>query len=150
MFSFNVLYVNKPTILSDQYTANSYLQTEINTLDQTIQEVRTIKEQKAELTQRMEVVQYLQINRSEVVAMFDAFVRTLPSGIYVTNVQKQGGEITVSGVAESNTRVSEFMKNIEKSKAFMDPRLTEIKSEDKDNPNIRFFELKMKREALKE
>jgi len=133
-------------ILQDQYAANNLLQTEISILNQKIKEVRKIKEDKDYLTNRMQVVQELETNRSDMVIMFNEFVRTLPNGVYVTGLTKKGDEIIITGKAESNTRVSELMKNLENSEAFMSPVLTEIKSEDKENPNIRFFELKMQTE----
>jgi len=135
-------------ILTNEVRANEYLQSQIVDLDQQIQEVREIKEKKSELINRMEIVQQLQTNRTEIVQMFNEFVRTLPSGVYITSIEKKGPEIILTGKAESNTRVSELMKNIEKSIAFKDPRLTEIKTGDKDDSSVRTFELKMQRETL--
>lgn len=143
-----LVHVTYSRILAGELRANNYLRSELTVLDQQIQEVREIKEKKAELISRMEVVQQLQTNRTEIVHMFNEFVRTVPNGVYITSIDKEGKDITITGKAESNTRVSDFMKNIEKSNAFMDPRLTEIKTGEKDNPDARIFELKMQRESL--
>lgn len=143
-----LVHVTYARILSSEIRGNNFLRSELTTLDQQIQEVRDIKEKKTELINRMEVVQQLQTNRTEIVQMFNEFVRTVPDGVYITSIEKKGKEITVTGKAESNTRVSEFMKNIEKSDAFMDPQLSEIKTGEKDNPDVRIFELQMQREPF--
>lgn len=135
-------------MISNQAHVNDFFREKITVLDQQIQEVRTIKEKKNELINRMQIVQNLQTNRTEIVQMFNEFVRTLPNGVYITALEKKGTQITVKGKAESNTRISEFMKSLDKSEAFMDPQLTEIKSDDKDEPDVRTFELQMTMQPL--
>jgi type IV pilus assembly protein PilN len=78
---------------------------------------------KERLLARMEIIEQLQRSRPEVVHIFDELVRTLPDGVRLTSVKQTGRRIEIKGDAESNTRVSAFMRNIDKSKWLTQPDL---------------------------
>jgi type IV pilus assembly protein PilN len=78
----------------------------------------------------MKAIEALQSSRPLVVHLFDELVTTLPEGVYLTDVRQQGATITLQGIAESNARVSNFMRNIEASKWLRNPRLEVIESSD--------------------
>jgi len=112
--------------LEEQNGRNTYLETEIATLDKQIEEIKKLKEQTAALLQRKKVVESLQANRAETVYLLDQLVRQLPDGVYLKNVQQRGNRVTVVGFAQSNARVSTFMRNLESSPYLEKPSLIEI------------------------
>jgi type IV pilus assembly protein PilN len=114
--------------LEEQNGRNNYLESEIATLEKQIDEIKKLKEQTAALLQRKKVVESLQANRAETVYLLDQLVRQLPDGVYLKNVQQKGNKVTVGGFAQSNARVSTFMRNLESSPYLEKPVLIEIKA----------------------
>ena len=114
--------------LEEQNGRNNYLETEIATLDKQIDEIKKLKEQTAALLQRKKVVESLQANRAETVYLLDQLVRQLPDGVYLKSVQQKANKVTVGGFAQSNARVSTFMRNLESSPYLEKPVLIEIKA----------------------
>ncbi|MBS0290225.1 MAG: PilN domain-containing protein [Proteobacteria bacterium] len=112
---------------------NGYLKNEIKKLDEQIAEIQTLQKEKEQLLARMEIIQQLQTNRPQIVRLFDVIVHTVPEGLYLTNLTRTGNNIVTDGKAESNTRVSTFMRNIEASHWLKDPVLTLIQADNKDN-----------------
>lgn len=109
---------------------NRYLKEEIKMLDQQIQEIDFIDKEKKQLLQKMKVIQLLQASRPEAVKLFDGMTRLVPQGLYLSNLSRQDDRIMLEGKAESNTRVSALMRNIEASKLLSDPRLSLIQAVD--------------------
>jgi type IV pilus assembly protein PilN len=114
--------------LEDQKGRNSYLESEIAVLDKQIDEIKKLKEQTATLLQRKTIVESLQANRAETVYLLDQLVRQLPDGVYLKGVTQKGNRVTVNGFAQSNARVSTFMRNLEASPYLEKPNLIEIKA----------------------
>ena len=110
---------------------NTYLKNQIQILDQKIVEIQKIEKEKKELLAKMEVIQQLQASRPEVVQFFDGIVRVVPSGLFLTNLSRTGTKILIDGKAESNTRVSTFMRNIESTSWLRDPQLSLIQADEK-------------------
>src|SRR3954467_6733008 len=71
----------------------------------------------------MQVIEQLERSRAEVVHLFDQLVRTLPDGIYLTSIKQADRKIQLKGVAQSSTRVSTYMRNIDGSEWLADPSL---------------------------
>jgi type IV pilus assembly protein PilN len=109
---------------------NAYLGEQIARLDRQIREIQALEQERAQLIARMKAIEALQSSRPLVVHLFDELVTTLPEGVYLTDVRQQGATITLQGIAESNARVSNFMRNIEASKWLRNPRLEVIESSD--------------------
>ena len=114
--------------LEEQQGRNGYLELEIVALDKQIEEIKKLKEQTAALLQRKKVVESLQANRAETVHLLDQLVRQLPDGIYLKGIAQKGDRVTVNGFAQSNARVSTFMRNLESSAYLEKPSLIEIKA----------------------
>ena len=76
----------------------------------------------------MEVIQSLQQTRPQIVHLFDELVRTVPEGIFLKNIKQNGKNLTIDGVAESNGRVSAYMRNIDASDWMSTPKLKVIKT----------------------
>jgi type IV pilus assembly protein PilN len=114
--------------LQTQQARNKYLQDEIVKLDKQIAEIRKLKEQTAALLARKRVVETLQSNRSEVVHLLDQLVRQLPDGVYLKALKQTGTRVTITGLTESQARVSTLMRNLESSPRLEKPGLVEIKA----------------------
>lgn len=127
---------------------STYLRHEITLLDSKIKEIQALKKQKEALIARMQVIQTLQANRTQVVHLFDELISVLPSGVYLKQVKRQGDSVNLIGKAESNTNVSVLMRNIEKSHWLAEPLLNEIKSEDARSEIDRDFSLHLMHQTL--
>ena len=114
--------------LETQQARNKYLQEEIVKLDKQIAEIQKLKDQTAALLARKRVVETLQSNRSEVVHLLDQLVRQLPDGVYLKAVKQTGTRVTITGLTESQARVSTLMRNLESSPHLESPGLVEIKA----------------------
>lgn len=112
----------------NQLDRNKFLTTEIAKLDKEIEEINRLKEQTASLLARKQVVETLQGNRSETVHLLDQLVRQLPDGMYLRSIKQQGAKVTVTGVTQSQARVSTLMRNLESSQKLEKPALVEIKA----------------------
>ena len=123
-------WVQVDSMVSAQDSRNSYLQREITVLQGMIDEIKKLESEKEGLMQRMGVIQELQRSRPGIVHMFDAMVFSIPEGVYFTEVARKGHVVTIEGRAQSNARVSNFMRNLDESKWFDNPRLIVIDSAD--------------------
>jgi type IV pilus assembly protein PilN len=111
-----------------QVSRNKYLQDEIAKLDKQIAEIQKLKEQTAALLARKRVVETLQGNRSETVHLLDQLVRQLPDGVYLKGIRQAGTRVTITGLTQSQARVSTLMRNLESSPQLENPGLVEIKA----------------------
>jgi type IV pilus assembly protein PilN len=114
--------------ISEQNARNQVLKNEIAVLDKEITEILGLEQQKARLLARMQVIEQLQRSRPEVVHLFDQLVRTLPEGVYLTSVKQTDKRIQLNGVAQSSTRVSSYMRNIDASEWLSDPALEVVET----------------------
>ena len=114
--------------IENQKDRNKYLTAEIVKLDKQIDEIKRIREETASLLSKKQVVEGLQSNRSEPVYLLDQLLRQLPEGLYLKSIKQTGAKISVTGYAQSNARVSAFMRNIDASPYLGNPNLIEIKA----------------------
>jgi type IV pilus assembly protein PilN len=128
-------------MISGQEERNAYLQREIALLDRQIKEIQELEKTKANLLARMNVIQQLQQSRPEVVHLFDELVVTIPEGVLLNKVQQSGRNVVLEGQAQSNARVSAFMRNIEASGWIGNPRLLLIEHKDKTGTGLSHFRL---------
>jgi type IV pilus assembly protein PilN len=101
--------------ISSQNDRNKLIQGQIEEVNKQITEIQNLEQQKNRLQARIEVIEQLQRSRPVVVHLFDQLVRTLPDGVHYTSVKQNGATLQVAGVAQSNSRVSALMRNIESS-----------------------------------
>jgi type IV pilus assembly protein PilN len=118
--------------ISHQEDRNRVLQDEIAQLDKQIEEINGLDAQKRRLLARMEIIERLQRSRPEIVHVFDEIVRILPEGVYLTYLKQSGERFEFRGVAQSSTRVSSFMRNIEASEWLSDPSLQIVETRARD------------------
>jgi type IV pilus assembly protein PilN len=114
--------------VDNQNGRNKYLTGEIASLEKQIEEIRRIREETASLLAKKQVVEGLQTTRSEPVHLLDQLLRQLPEGLYLKSIKQTGIKVNVTGYAQSNARVSAFMRNIEASPYLEAPNLIEIKA----------------------
>lgn len=138
------VHIHVNGLVSNQNSRNSLLDNEIKVLDQKIQEIKDLEKTKANLLSRMDVIQQLQVSRPQIVHLFDELVSTLPEGTFITKVEQKGTTITVRGRAQSNARVSAYMRNIEKSEWLTEPALKVIENKEQTQTGLSHFELQAK------
>ncbi|ETO93579.1 PilN domain-containing protein [Legionella oakridgensis] len=114
-------------LIENQSSRNQQLQNEITTLEKQIKEIEEIKNVRQALIARMVIIQNLQATRSLTVRLFDELVKIMPDGVFLTSVERQGDKIILLGYAESNSNISQLMRQIEHNKWIKEPDLTEIK-----------------------
>ena len=122
--------------ISGQNTRNQFLEQEIVKVKAQNEEIKTLGKQKDRLLARKKVIEQLQANRSQMVHLFDSLVRTIPDGVALANIKQEGEILTLEGRAQSNARVSAYMRNLEGSGWMTNPDLSiiEAKGPDKAGP----------------
>ena len=111
-----------------QNEKNALLKKEIVKLDAQIADIQDLENRKQRLVARMEIIERLQRKRPEIVHLFDEIVKTVPEGVYLTNIKQTGNRLEIHGVAQSSTRVSTFMRNIDGSVWMDNPVLLVVES----------------------
>lgn len=124
-FLINTYYNNQ---ISGQNERNAYLQGQIAQVDKQITEIDKLDKSKTKLLARKQVIEQLQANRSQMVHLFDALVRTIPDGVILTSIKQEGDKLTLEGRSQSNARVSTYMRTLEGSGWMTKPDLSIIEA----------------------
>jgi type IV pilus assembly protein PilN len=111
-----------------QNAKNNLLKKEIVKLDAQIADIQDLENRKQRLVARMEIIEKLQRQRPEIVHRFDELSHIVPEGVYLTQIKEAGKKIEIHGVAQSSTRVSTFMRNIDGSTWLTSPELQVVES----------------------
>jgi type IV pilus assembly protein PilN len=117
-------------VIDTQNGRNAFLEGEIKKVEGKIKEIKDLEEEKNKLLARMKVIEALQLQRPQMVHVFDELVQALPDGVYLTSFKQNGTAITIEGIAQSNARVSAFMRNIDASHWLTEPKLNVIQATD--------------------
>jgi type IV pilus assembly protein PilN len=121
------VYVWYQAQISSQQNKNTFLQGEIKKLETQIKDVATLQAEIASLRARQQAVEDLQSGRNMPVHLLNELVKQLPDGVYVNSMKQDGTNIALSGVAQSNERVSELLRNLSNNSTWlMRPELIEI------------------------
>ena len=123
-----VAYLMMGSMISSQQARNDRLRLEIRHLDKQIEEINSLESSKQKFIARMEIIETLQRSRPEIVHVFDEIVRTLPDGVYLTGIKQVDKRLKFEGVAQSSTRVSALMRNIDASEWLKSPELEVVES----------------------
>jgi len=115
-------------MISNQQSRNQRLTNEIVELEKSIAEIDGLERQKERLLARMEIIEELQKSRPEIVHLFDELVRQLPEGVYLTGLKQTGSRVEIRGVAQSSTRVSALMRQIDASAWLGDPEVERVET----------------------
>ena len=112
--------------ISYQESRNNYLTEQIKAAEAKIEEIKELEQKKERLIERMSIIQELEKSRPQVVHLFDELVKQVPQGVYFTEMEQKGDKIILTGVAQSDARVSSLMSNIEISQWLTNPKIYEI------------------------
>ncbi len=134
-----LIHINISRMIDHQNSRNTTLTNEIAQLDIQLTKIKDLEDTKAKLLSRMDIIQSLQQKRPQIVHLFDEIVKTIPEGLHITNIKQTANNITISGIAESNGRVSAYMRNIDASDWMTKPRLQVIESTRKDGRGSKFI-----------
>ena len=121
-------YLLMDSMVSAQIARNEELNQEIAELDKQIEKINSLEADKARFIARMEVIEKLQRSRPEIVHVFDEIAKQIPDGVYLTAITQTGGRLKFEGIAQSSTRVSAFMRNIDASNYLKDPELDVVET----------------------
>lgn len=114
-------------MITDQQSKNIFLQREIKVLEEQIKEIASIEDEIASLRARQKAVEDLQSDRNLPVHLLTELVKQLPDGVYITAIRQSGQTITMQGMAQSNERISELLRNLASNTPWLDkPELSEI------------------------
>jgi type IV pilus assembly protein PilN len=117
------------SMIDAQDSRNERLREEIKVLDKQIEEINALESSKQKFIARMEIIEKLQRSRPEIVHLFDEIVRQLPEGVYLTGVKQTDKRLKFDGIAQSSTRVSTFMRNIDGSEWLKNPELQVVQTQ---------------------
>jgi type IV pilus assembly protein PilN len=124
-----VWYLIVEQLISGQHQRNAFLQAEIAKLDIQIKDIASLKAEIASLKARQKAVEDLQIDRNVPVHVLNELVRQVPEGIYITSVKQDAKSLNVAGIAQTQERVSEFLRNTAyNSEWLVRPELIESKA----------------------
>ena len=127
-----------------QLSRNRFMSNEIAKVDEEIKEISELQKVRRSLIERMEVIQDLQGSRPSIVHLFTEIVSTVPNGVYLQTLAQTGNNLLINGEAESNARVSTYMRNLSASEWLKEPNLTVIEIEDITVNRISTFTLTVK------
>jgi type IV pilus assembly protein PilN len=131
-------YLMMDSMVSAQDARNARLKDEISELDKQIEKINSLEADKARFIARMDVIEKLQRSRPEIVHVFDEIAKQLPDGVYLTEITQTGQRFRFEGVAQSSTRVSAFMRNIDGSSYLKNPELDIVETKKNEASGARF------------
>lgn len=116
-----------------QTARNDFLRGQISTLDAQVAEINQLRQQKEDIRARMNVITGLQGTRPVIVRVFDELVRALPEGVYFESLDRREATISIEGVAESYSRITDLMRRIDGSEWFTEADISDISASDTQN-----------------
>jgi len=119
-------------LIDNQNSRNQFLTDEIAALEVKIKEIEDLEKRRADLLQRKKVIEELQASRSQMVHLFDELVRTIPDGVRLRSIKQVGQQLTLEGIAQSNARVSSYMRALQQSGWVTNPDLNIIEAKGSD------------------
>jgi type IV pilus assembly protein PilN len=137
-------------MISSQEARNERLTVEITELEKDIKEIDGLERQKERLLARMEIIEQLQKSRPEIVHLFDEISRQLPEGVYLTGMKQTGARVEIRGVAQSSTRVSALMRQIDASEWMMDPEVERVETKQSGSSRQSEFVVYLKQRQMGE
>lgn len=133
---------------SIQESRNVFIKTEITRLEAQIKDIATLRSEIEALKARQKAVEDLQLDRNTPVHLLDELVKQTPEGVYLRTVKQTGTVVAVTGVAQTNERVSEFLRNTSYNATWLEkPELVEIKAANVGTPGRdvrRLYEFSMR------
>ena len=122
------IWIHYNTKIDIQEQRNKQLTQELKKLDEKITKIQDLEKERSGLLARMNIIQDLQSRRPLTVRLFDELVRVVPEGLHLINFEQHGNTLKISGEAQSNARISDFMRSLDASEWFANPRLEIIET----------------------
>jgi type IV pilus assembly protein PilN len=142
-----VWYSALQQVTAAQIDRNSFLKAEIARLDSQIKDIATLRQDIEALKARQRAVEDLQTDRNVPVYLLNELTRQVPEGVYLTSINQQGQTVSVRGIAQTNERVSELLRNTFYNSPWLEkPDLVEIKAvtQGAGRDSRRLFEFSMR------
>lgn len=136
--------------IENQQSRNHLLQTEIANLEKQVKEISDLKKKRDDLLARIKIIQDLEGTRPLIVRYFDDLVRAIPDGVFLTFIGRQGNTINLEGIAESYSRVSTLMRNLEDSDWFSGPKLSSVSAVPREGEAAQSFKMSVNTSVPKE
>jgi len=114
---------------------NQLIREQLGVLDAEIREVTELREKREQLLQRIEVIQSLQQQRPVTIELLDQLTGSLTEGIYLTDVRRQGNQLTIQGHATPSQALSDWMRSLEQQQRFREPVLRSVTSDESIGAN---------------
>ncbi len=131
-------------LIEHQNQRNQYLHLQTTLLNKKISKIQNLNKTKRSLLNRMKIVERLEANRPAVVHLFEQLVTISPQGLYLTDFSQRGDAVSLSGIADSNARVSTYLRNLDASHWFADAKLELITAKKTSIGTLSNFRLTVK------
>lgn len=135
-------------LTSEQQRRNQYLGAEIGRLEVQIKDIANLRAEIESLKSRQKAVEDLQTDRNTPVHLLNELASTVPEGIYLTTIRQADKIVTISGIAQTNERISEFLRNVSRNSEWLEkPELVESKVANlstNDRDQKRLFDFSMR------
>ncbi len=124
-----VWYLALQQLIGEQQSRNQFLKDEIARLDVQIKDIASLRAEIDSLKARQKAVEDLQTDRNTPVRLLDELVKQTPEGVYLTSLKQTAHQVQLAGIAQSNERVSEMLRNLLYNSQWLEqPELIEIRS----------------------
>jgi type IV pilus assembly protein PilN len=125
----------------NQNSRNNYLKQQIEVLDRQIAQIKEISKAKDAIGLRMALIEQLQVSKNLTPILFDELVKLVPAGVSFEGMSRTGNNLRITGMSDSNNRLSSFMRALEESEVFVDPVLSSIVADKSGINAVSDFEL---------
>ncbi len=141
---FGLVHMFNVQLIDNQKERNQFLQDKIAQQDKKIEEIKELEKKRQRLLDRIQAIEQLQGNRPLIVRFFDELITSLPEGVSITAITQKGQNVTINGQAQSNARVSSFLRNLESSAWLESPKLDVIEAFDESGLRVSNFTMQFK------
>jgi type IV pilus assembly protein PilN len=138
------------TMINAQKSNNEFLKTENEKLDKQIAQIKSLKDEINVLLAKKKVIEDLQRDRGRAVSLLNEMARQIPEGVYLKTLKQEGLRVSLTGVSQTNSRVSEMMRNFGQSTVLEAPRLIETKAVTVDRRKMQDFNMTVQIKAIKD
>ncbi len=139
-FAVNIYFQAR---IDGQAARNQFLKNEIQKLDIEIAEIKTLNDKKAALQKRIDVVEQLQRSRNVGTQVLNEIATIIPNGVYITQIDKQGNSLHITGKSESNNHLANMIRAIELSDLFTDATPESITADDGSSKLLSSFKMRV-------
>ena len=113
--------------IDEQNERNKYVETQNKKLDDQIKEIAGLKDEIKDTLAKRQVVENLQVNRSDAVNILNELSKQLPEGVILKTVKQTNNKISITGTTQANSKIANYMNNLDVTPIFENPQITEIK-----------------------